>query len=579
MPTLPQDLSSSGLANANQVIDDRRNRFKYQDLSPDLKIPGLSPAGIPLIVAEQESYWGDSAYQARDTQRRDDAKEAFLSPSIPLFPIDLDSYHGLKSAFPPVSISTNVEPSVSDNSFAGQRLSGANPLLIERVTDVAEIPNLAIQSGIGNVKFADAIDEKRLYVCNYARLTNFAGPGAILTGGSFPGAGVGVDVPVFPCSKFLHAPIALFYWEGDFNETGRLTPLGIQLEQTSAAGVFAPPAAQNSPQTSPNNWLHAKSAVQIADGHVHEWDMHLVRSHFVGGVFAMAAERNLHEEHPILILLRPHFRYLLTVNSVTDELVGHGAIGDTLLALRHDDSMQLLNQFFGDYSFVDMADPVAEIASRRMSGDVAPIPYPYRDDGLPVFSAIQKFVDRYVRLYYDNDSDVREDFQLQKFVNEVCDDDGGRLGEVTESGRQLRDIKELVRLLSRIIWVAGPFHAAVNFSQWDYMASPANMPLSGYTPLPDSGSDADAPSFISFYPQSTLAKYQASVMYTLGTYRLDMLGHYRPKDFHDPDALKAIADFQCHLARIGADTSARDNARAVSYPYLIPWNIPNSTNV
>lgn len=579
MPTLSQNLTPTQLAEAEQVLNGRRNRFKYENLRPDLNIPGLSPGGIPLIVAEQESYWADSAFSAKDEQRRETAKWAFLSPSIPLFPQDLNSYDDLKTPFPPVPIGTNVVPSIADDSFSSQRLCGANPLMIRRVTSVADVPNLAMKDGIGDIKFDTAIDEKRLYVCNYAQLGAFAGPGAILTGGLFPGSGIGVDVPVFPCAKHLYAPIALFYWEGDFDESGSLRPLGIQLEQTSAAGVFSPPSAPNSPQTSVNNWRHAKSAVQIADAHAHEWDLHLVRAHFIAGVFAISSERHLHEDHPVLILLRPHLRYLLTVNSVTHELVAPGAIGDTLLALEHDGSMKLLEQSFIDYAFVSMADPITEIANRNMSGSEAPIPYPYRDDGLPIYHAIRNFVEDYVKLYYQNDNDVLDDFELQNFVKEVCVDEGGRLGTVTETGSQVSTVKELVLLLSQIIWTSGPFHAAVNFSQWDYMSNPNNMPMSGYTPLPESGSEPDAPSFISFYPQSSLAKYQASVMYTLGTYRLDVLGHYRKKDFDDPNALKVIAEFQCHLARIGADTFARDNARSVSYPYLIPWNVPNSTNV
>jgi len=578
MPTLPQNLSSSQLNAAEQEIEARRNRFKFENLRPDLRIPGLSPSGIPLIKTEQESYWADTAFQELDEERRETAKAAFLDASFPLFPSDLDDYDGLKAPFPPVSIGTNVSPSIEDASFAAQRLCGANPLVLRRVTSLSEVPNLAMKDGIGDVKFDVAIDERRLYVCNYDQLTAFAGPGPILTGG-VPGLGIGVEVPVFPCAKHLHAPIALFYWDGEFDESGRLRPLGIQLEQSSAAGIFAPPSAPNSPQTSSDNWKLAKSAVQIADAHVHEWDMHLVRAHFVAGVFAIALERHLHEDHPVLILLRPHLRYLLSVNSVTDELVAPGAIGDTLLALEHGDSMKLLEQSFRDFDFVAMADPFNEIDRRNMAGDEAPIPYPYRDDGLPIFVAIREFVTRYLELYYRNDGEVVDDFQLQTFVKEVCDDDGGRLGAVTESGNRVTGLKELAALLSRLIWTSGPFHAAVNFSQWDYMASPGNMPLSGYSPLPDSGADPDPASFISFYPQSTLAKYQASVMYTLGTYRLDMLGYYRDKDFTDPDALKAIADFQCHLARIGADTQARDNVRSVSYPYLITWNVPNSTNV
>lgn len=69
-------------------------------------------------------------------------------------------------------------------------------------------------------------------------------------------------------------------------------------------------------------------------------------------------------------------------------------------------------------------------------------------------------------------------------------------------------------------------------------------------------------------------------MYVLGTYRMDMLGYYRPKDFTDPEVIKkVIPDFQCKLAQIGSKIFSVDQTRAVSYPYLRPWLITNSTSI
>ena len=69
-------------------------------------------------------------------------------------------------------------------------------------------------------------------------------------------------------------------------------------------------------------------------------------------------------------------------------------------------------------------------------------------------------------------------------------------------------------------------------------------------------------------------------MYVLGTYRLDMLGYYRPKDFTDVEVVrKLIPKFQCRLAQVGGEIFARDQERKFSYPYLQPWLITNSTSI
>jgi hypothetical protein len=94
------------------------------------------------------------------------------------------------------------------------------------------------------------------------------------------------------------------------------------------------------------------------------------------------------------------------------------------------------------------------------------------------------------------------------------------------------------------------------------------------------GSPREIGKSLNFFPQYSLAKLQTGLMYVLGTWRMDRLGYYRPKDFTDSDiSKKVIPDFQCALAKIGGDISEADHSRAVDYPYLFPELIPNSTNI
>ncbi|MGF1624628.1 MAG: lipoxygenase family protein [Alphaproteobacteria bacterium] len=566
MPIIPPRLTSSQrAARLNFLKNIKQKRFWYKDVSSAIKVPSLDPAAIPLILAQQEDYWFDHEWKRRDEERRDQAVAAYMQPPNG-YPQNLTDYGNVKAPYPEASGLRHVPRFANDKSFAAQRLCGANPLMIRRVVDLDDWKEKLAVTDVHmppDVKLEALVRERRLYICDYNDLTSFAG-----AGGTVWNLG-------WPLTKYLSAPIALFYWKGGFGDTGELLPLAIQLEQFKSAEVFTP-----LPPTHPHNWLLAKAAVQVADTQAHEWDSHLIRTHFMLAPFAVSSERHLHDEHPVLVLLRPHLRYLLAINSKTGELVNEGEYGDQLLAPTFENKIKLLMHYYLNLDFSRMANLRTEIAARAMDQASAPIPYPYRDDGGPVYAAIHEYVTAYLKVYYnDAENEVAEDGELQNFIKELRDGNGGRISTLTPNGGPLETIRQLAELLTNVIWTSGPQHAAVNFAQWGYMADPRNMPFAGYGTAPEAANGAPPYPPVNFLPQYAQAKIQAAVMYTLGTWRMDMLGFYRPKDFLDPAALKVIADFQCALARVGAETFARDALRAFDYPYLVPWNIPNSTNI
>ncbi len=590
---IPNNLSATQQQERLQYVQQKRNWFQYD---PNSAIPWLNAAGIATIKAQMASnetiegtvdYWVDERWQSNFDERYNTARAAIAGPPNFQAPGTFETYANFKASY---SALHNVAPQPNldrDASFAGQRLWGANPLLIERVADLSELPDaLAIKDGMGpaGIKLETAVNERRLYICNYADLGFLAGPGDAL----LPLINAGLGLVDFICQKHLTAPIGLFYWEGELNSSdpqvapdGQLLPYAVKLEQQAGAGVFAPPEAEL--ETHPVNWRIAKAAFQAADAHAHEWDSHLTRTHTILVPFAVSGERHLHPDHPVLRLMRPHLRYMLKINSETGDLTDQGSYGDLLLAPNHAGLVDLRDHYYERYmarGFHAMANLPEELKARGMGADEAPIHYPYREDGLPIFEAIAKFVSNYVDVYYDNHRQVREDHELQNFVKELTHPDLGKVRGLTASGNAIQSKDDLVSMLTDIIWTAGPAHAAVNYAQWDYMADPRNMPLSGYLQAPDAGDEPPLPNHVNFFPQYSLAKLQTGLMYALGTWRMDMLGHYRPKDFTDPQVLKeVIPQFQCDLAKAGGAIFAVDQTRAVSYPYLHPWLIPNGTSI
>jgi lipoxygenase len=115
--------------------------------------------------------------------------------------------------------------------------------------------------------------------------------------------------------------------------------------------------------------------------------------------------------------------------------------------------------------------------------------YPYANDGLLLWSAIGSWVESYVQLYYPDAGTVQSDNELQGWYEE----------SIHVGHADLRDApwwpplstpRDLVGILTTLVWLASAQHAALNFGQY---------PLGGYVPnrpplmrrlLPDPERDA-----------------------------------------------------------------------------------------
>ena len=254
--------------------------------------------------------------------------------------------------------------------------------------------------------------------------------------------------------------------------------------------------------------------------------------------------------------MRPHLRYTLKINSETGKLTDQGSYGDVLLAPDHAGLSDLLKHYYKTY----MNRGFQQMASLESADRVTEM--------------------KDIKHYYKNDLEVQADEELAGFVKELTNESYGGVQGLTQNGNRIQSIDDLIDVFTNLIWTAGPAHAAVNYAQWDYMGDPRNMPVSVYLEAPQTGNAPPLVNHHEIFPQYSLAKLQAGLMYVLGTYRLDMLGHYRPKDFTDVEVIKKIIpEFQCKLAQIGGNTFSVDQTRAVSYPYLLPWLITNSTSI
>lgn len=442
----------------------------------------------------------------------------------------------------------------SDRWFARMRLAGPNPIVLTRLeTPLAHFPvtDHHYQATMGAEDSLDlALQQGRLYLADYAALH-----------GAIPGV-----VPGY--AKYLHAPLALFAVPREGTPDRSLRPVAIQVGQR--------PGPDN-PIVTPQDeahWAQAKLAVQTADGNHHEAVAHLGRTHLLLEPFVVATERQLADAHPLALLLKPHFEGTLFINNAAQaHLVSSGGTVERLLAGTLEFSRMAAVSDLTRFPFDHAALPT-QLALRGVADPSCLPDYPYRDDGLLLWEAIQQWVSDYLRHVYADDPMVQQDVELQAWAAELTSPLGGNVTGFGQGGR-IRTRAYLIDAVTTLIFTASAQHAAVNFPQYDVMGFAPAMPLANYAPALNNPTEAGV---LAMLPPLDQALVQADLGYLLGSLYYSRLGLYPEGQFSDPALQQRLTAFQQRLATIEATILARNQHRE-PYPHLLPSRVPQSINI
>ncbi len=433
-------------------------------------------------------------------------------------PRSLDDYARLFATFQRPWFADQFD---SDEVFAYLRVAGFNPLVLQRVTTPGEkfpVTDEQFRVGLGDAgdSLALAGAEGRLFLCDYEALAG-------VKNGNFPAG-----------PKYCFAPLALFALPRGGSGPRRLQPVAIQCGQNPRSyPVFTPADGEA--------WKRAKVAVTVADFTHHETVSHLARTHLVVGSLVMATRRCLPDTHPVSTLLRPHFEGTLNINDMLPtSMLAPGrevdkAFGGTLSA-----TLKLSVEGLRASSFNALFLP-ADLEARGVTSPT--LEYPYRDDALELWRAIEEWVGTYVRLYYGSDEQVRADAALQAWGAEVVSPEGGRLRGFGDAGDgRIQSLKYLCQALTMIVFTASAQHSAVN------------APLE-------------------------LAMLQMEFLSLLGGVVHTRLGRYEKDWFQDGRVHEPLARFQRKLDDIEALITERNRSRFGPYPFLLPSRVPQSINI
>jgi arachidonate 15-lipoxygenase len=465
----------------------------------------------------------------------------------------LTNVEGYQRYFPLVEKPKVMRTFQFDSTFGYQRLGGPNPMdltLLDAPPLDFDFDDARLSHVLGRAtSLREELANRRLFYADYSRF--------------FPI----VDAVDRRCGdRFFAAPKVLFYWQPDPGGGWEaMTPVAIQLRPLPGANnpVFTPEDGVD--------WLMAKMFAQIADTMSHELEHHLGRTHLILEPVIIAMHRRLAENHPVHILLSKHFEDTLAINDFGRQtLINPGGFLDQLMAPWLWETLSIVENANKDF-FFDKMVPRRDLANRGLLDTTHIRDFPYRDDGLALWDAIHAMVTDYLQLYYSRgDRDVVMDLELQRFSDEMRE--RGRLRGLP---KDLTTRAELIELVTQLIWIAGPQHAAVNYTQWDYVAFIPNMPFSGYAKAPTSkGKYRREADIMGILPNHRQTVKQVLLMAALTGWRHSRLGDYAPDAFADPRALDIVRAFRERLRSIENEIDARNLDRRVPYVYLKPSLVP-----
>ncbi|XP_059917629.1 hydroperoxide isomerase ALOXE3-like [Gadus macrocephalus] len=441
-----------------------------------------------------------------------------------------------------------------DDAFYGyQFLNGVHPSMIRNCPHLPsnfpvteEMVQPFLETG---TSLKQEIQKGNIFLCDYKSLEGL--PTRVVEGNSLP----------------LTAALCLLY----LDTAGTLKPIAIQLgqEPSEKCPIFVP----SDPEL---DWLLVKIFVKNADSVIHQVISHLMKTHLLAEVFAVATMRHFPDVHPLYKLLTPHFRYTLQINAAARRAL----LGPTGLLARSTPGLEgiieLLRRHLAEttYSSLCLPDNIAERGLQNIPN------FYYRDDGLKLWTAINRFVRAMLGLYYPTDDEVSGDAELQRWIQDIFTK--GFLGN-SSSGmpESFITVEAVVKFVTMVIFTTSAQHAAVNSGQFDYYSWFPNSPLQLRKAPPTTKGLVTMDTILETLPN--IGDTVAFIISSLVLYKKYMdsvvLGSYPEERFCEPAAKRIIENFQKELSSIEERIITRNASLDVPYCYLQPSEIENSVSI
>jgi hypothetical protein len=179
--------------------------------------------------------------------------------------------------------------------------------------------------------------------------------------------------------------------------------------------------------------------------------------------FAMVTRNTLPADHPLRRVLWPHMWGTQYSNElVTEILLMQGGDFESVFSFTHSGLCRLFDDSYGQYDILVM-DPVADAEQRGiLKGGFA---LPYLDNRQAHYDVFHAHAQRYLRLYYGSDEDLRADAAVQAWVNGLGQHVPG--GVRTLLGDDVT-VDGIARLVAGFIYLGSVEHEVLGTGLWNY---------------------------------------------------------------------------------------------------------------
>ncbi|XP_020586977.1 probable lipoxygenase 6 [Phalaenopsis equestris] len=524
--------------------------------------------------------------------------EGHLLHKIPLVRKLHQSSHGFLRYDTPSILSKDKFAWLRDDELGRQAIAGINPVNIERVQvfppvskldpDLYGPPESAITEThiaghLNGMSVQQAIEEEKLFMIDHHdtylpfvdRINSLDG-------------------------RKSYATRVIFF----LSSLGTLRPVAIELAlppETAGGKRFSRVLTPPCDATTSWLWQLGKAHACANDCGVHQLVNHWLRTHACMEPFILAAHRRLSCMHPVFRLLHPHMRYTLEINALARQsLVNAGGVIESCFT-PGPLCMEISADYYRQHWRFDKEGLPADLIRRGVAVEDPSQPhslrllisdYPYAEDGLLIWSAIECWVNHYTNHYYPNTSSILSDTELQSWYSESINSGHADLRHSTW-WPSLSTPTHLSSILTTLIWISSAQHAALNFGQY---------PLGGYVPnrpplmrrlLPD---DKDAAFvadphryFLSAMPSVLQTTKFMAVVDTLSTHSPDeeYLGQRREAAWTaEEEVLEGYEEFSAEMGRIEEEIGRRNwdsekrnrcGAGVLGYELLVPSSGPGVT--
>ncbi|KAG0447540.1 hypothetical protein HPP92_028283 [Vanilla planifolia] len=565
----------------------------------------LIPSLVASISAENHDFHGfhdiDSLYKEGLLLKL--GLQGHLLHKLPLVKKIQESSQGLLRYDTPVILSKDKFAWLRDDEFARHAVAGINPVNIERVKVFPPVSKLDreiygppasaitenhIAGHLNGMSVDQAMEEGKLFMLDHHDIyLPFVNRINALDG------------------RKAYATRTLFF----LSPKGTLKPVAIELAlpptvpgNDRRCRVLTPPCDA----TASWLWQMGKAHVSANDCGVHQLVNHWLRTHAAIEPFILAAHRRLSAMHPVFRLLHPHMRYTLEINALARQsLINAGGVIEACFT-PGPLCMEMSAAYYGSRWRIDQEGLPADLIRRGVAVEDHTQPhgvrllledYPYAEDGLLIWSAIDRWVSFYIDRWYPDSAAIRSDDELQSWYME-CIDSGHADVRYEPWWPKIATPAELAHFLTTLIWLASAQHAALNFGQY---------PLGGYVPsrpplmrrlLPDGDEDPEGYAdfisdphryFLSALPSVLQATKFMAVVDTLSTHSPDeeYLGGKRDVAWAaEAELIEGYGEFAAEIARIEEEIERRNSdplrrnrcgAGVLPYELLTPSSPPGVT--